>query len=174
MSAWRVDRSRFWAVVLSSTRISEVCQEKAGHTELDFLLLGIRRPLLLVFFYWYWTEDASRYFRESISVRCGCHPYKWRLHARETPGFDREQKGRLNLYRCLIVWYFYEKLSKLRSPPLFQVFQTNHGKAKTRAHQWEPGSAEDPHPGRTQERRKETHRLIIQLDVNICELKKQI
>lgn len=116
MSAWRVDRSRFWAVVLSSTRISEVCQEKAGHTELDFLLLGIRRPLLLVFFYWYWTEDASRYFRESISVRCGCHPYKWRLHARETPGFDREQKGRLNLYGCLIVWYFYEKLSKLRSP----------------------------------------------------------
>lgn len=35
-----------------------------------------------------------------------------------------------------------------------QVLQTNYGEAATRSHQREPGPAEDPHPGRAEERRK--------------------
>lgn len=27
-------------------------------------------------------EDAGRYFRENISLRCGCHAGKWGLHTR--------------------------------------------------------------------------------------------
>lgn len=38
-------------------------------------------------------EDAGRYFRENIPLRCGCHTGKWGLHTRKTPDSDREQKG---------------------------------------------------------------------------------
>ena len=38
---------------------------------------------------------------------------------------------------------------------LFQVLQAHHGEAETSAHQREPGPAEDPHHGRSQERCKD-------------------
>lgn len=157
---WKQERTdssarRQKSLDLSLVQSSKVYQQKAGLTCCCFASFCCSYSLFCSLFNWK-PEDASRNFREDLSLRRGCLTGQCGLHTGETPQSAREQKGSttvpvtslfqlLFLFETVLNCFYF----------LFKVLETNHGKAETRAHQWESGPAEDPHPGRTEERCKE-------------------